>query len=182
MKIDVTKIAGYETMTADERIKALEEFEFDDNSAEIKKLTDENKNFKTLISNANSEAAEWKKKYRDTLSESERLKAEQEEQYQTLLNENKELKTKSKVEEYAKQYIARGYDVELANETAKALVDGDMDKVFANENTFTEALKKDILANGVGKQKLSDGQPPKPDDAETALVKSIVEAAGVKGE
>ena len=54
MKIDTSKITGYADMTAEEKLKALEEFEIEtpkDNGDEVTKL-------KTALSKANSDAAE----------------------------------------------------------------------------------------------------------------------------
>lgn len=47
------------------------------------------------------------------------------------------------------KYMAEGYDEKLAKETATALADGEMEKVFANQSAFlaakTETLKKEML-------------------------------------
>ena len=74
MKIDVTKIEGYETMSAEEKLKALEELEID-----TKEFT---KGYvkKEVFDKTASDLAALKKKDRENLSETERLKAEQEEQ------------------------------------------------------------------------------------------------------
>ena len=40
-----------------------------------------------------------------------------------------------------------GYDEKLANETATAMVDGDMDTVMANQSKYLEAQKKTIQAD-----------------------------------
>ena len=69
-KIDVSSIDGYENMTAEEKIKTLEAFEYNDNSTELEK-------YKSAASKANSEAASWKKKHNELLSEDERKKQEQ---------------------------------------------------------------------------------------------------------
>lgn len=42
--------------------------------------------------------------------------------------------------------LAMGYDEKLADDTATAMVDGDMDKVMANQTKYLEAREKDILA------------------------------------
>ncbi len=92
------------------------------------------------------------------------------------------LKTASKLASYAKQYIARGYTEDLATATAKAWVEGDFETVNANERSFEETLRKQITANKVGEQmELSGGQPPKPEDQESATIREIMRAAGVKG-
>lgn len=178
MKFDVTKIAGYAEMSAEEKVNALEGYEFDD--SELKKTLDENKNLKTLISNANSEAAEWKKKYRETLSEADRVKAEQEEHINSILAENKELKAAEMVGRYARQYVARGFSEESALATAKAFADGDFDTVFKNEQAYEVALRKQLTSDKVSEQtNLSGGMPPKPEDKEAAEIQEILKAAGV---
>ena len=56
-KIDVGVIDGYETMTAEEKIAALEAFEYDDHSQELEDLG----KYKDATTKANHEAAELKK-------------------------------------------------------------------------------------------------------------------------
>ena len=53
MKIDTTTIEGYADMTAEQKLAALEAFEYEDNSAEIEKL-------KKNLSKANSERGRQK--------------------------------------------------------------------------------------------------------------------------
>lgn len=55
-KIDTSKIEGYANMTPEQKLAALEGFEYEDNSAELEKQ-------KNALSKANSEAAEWKRKH-----------------------------------------------------------------------------------------------------------------------
>ena len=55
-KIDITKIEGYDKMTPEEKLAALEAFEYEDNFSELEK-------YKNAASKANSEAAEWRKKH-----------------------------------------------------------------------------------------------------------------------
>lgn len=76
-KIDASKIEGYEEMSVEEKLAALENYEYEDNSSEIEKL-------KAVISKANSEAAEWKKKHNALISEDEQKKQAAEEELQAL--------------------------------------------------------------------------------------------------
>ena len=66
-KIDTSKIAGYAEMTPEQKLAALEGFEYEDNLAELEKQ-------KNAVSKANSEAAEWKRKHNALLSEDEKKK------------------------------------------------------------------------------------------------------------
>ena len=73
-KIDTSKITGYAEMSAEDKLKALEAFEYEDNAAELEKQ-------KAAVSKANSEAAEWKRKHNALLGEDEKKKQEQEEKF-----------------------------------------------------------------------------------------------------
>ena len=76
-KIDTSKITGYAEMSAEDKLKALEAFEYEDNAAELEKQ-------KAAVSKANSEAAEWKRKHNALLGEDEKKKQEQELRLQEL--------------------------------------------------------------------------------------------------
>jgi predicted RNase H-like nuclease (RuvC/YqgF family) len=148
-KIDISKIQNYENMTAEEKVKALEAYEFEvDNSdverlkTEVERLKTEVERLKTAVSKANSEAAEWKKKHHALLSEEERKEAERLEAQQALEKENAELRKDKAVFENKSRFLGLGYDEKLALETAKALVDGDMEKVFANQAKHIENIRK----------------------------------------
>lgn len=53
-KIDTTLIEGYESMNAEEKLAALEAFEYDDYSSEVQR-------YKNAATKANGEAASWEK-------------------------------------------------------------------------------------------------------------------------
>lgn len=54
MKIDTSRIEGYADMSTEDKLKALEGFEYEDNAAELSRQ-------KNAISKANSDAAQWKR-------------------------------------------------------------------------------------------------------------------------
>jgi hypothetical protein len=149
MKIDVTKIENYSTMTAEEKLAALETYEYDaiDNS-EVDKL-------RNAVSKANSEAAEWKKKYNSKLSEEEKKEAERAAKEAEIQAELETLRRETAVSRYKADFIGLGYDEKLAEDTAKALADGDMAKVFANQKAHQDALAKAAKAAA-----LAGGDPP----------------------
>lgn len=66
-KIDTTKIAGYSDMSAEEKLAALEAFEYEDSVPDLQR-------YKDAVTRANREAAEMKRKYQETLSRMSRLK------------------------------------------------------------------------------------------------------------
>ena len=136
-KIDTAGIAGYAEMTVEQKLAALEGFEFNDNSAELERL-------KNATSKANSEAAEWKRKHNALLSEEEQKKNADAEAFKKVQEELEELRKEKTISEYTAQYIALGYDRELAEDTAKAMQSGDMKKVFANGEKHKQALEKSL--------------------------------------
>ena len=146
-KIDTSKIAGYSAMSAEEKLAALEAFEIEDTKSEIE-------NYKKMISKANSEAADWKRKHNALLSEEEKAKAEAEEERQRKENEFAEmqkrlndLETEKTVALYQAKLDSMGYKAALATATAKAHSEGKMDEVFANMAQHLDAKEKDLRAS-----------------------------------
>ena len=125
-KIDTSKITGYAEMSAEDKLKALEAFEYEDNVAELEKQ-------KAAVSKANSEAAEWKRKHNALLGEDEKKKQEQEEKFANMEKELSELREAKRVSEFKAKFIAQGYDEALAEDTAKAM---------AAKQVKADALKK----------------------------------------
>lgn len=142
MKIDTTKIPGFDAMTAEQKaaIIGMEFPDTPDYSGYVKK---------DLYDKAASDAANWKKKHNELLSEDERRKQEHDEHQAALETELASLRKERTVSSYMAKYMAEGYDEKLARDTATALADGEMDKVFANQSQFlatrTENLKKELL-------------------------------------
>lgn len=134
------RIDGYAEMSAEDKLKALEAMELEDNSSEIERL-------KNAVSKANSEAAGWKKKHNELLSEEERKKQEQADEQEQLRNRIAELEKRETVAQYTANLIGQGYDATLAGETALAMADGDTEKVFANMAKANEALVKKTIAD-----------------------------------
>ena len=143
-KIDISSIDGYESMTAEDKIKALESFEYNDNSAELER-------YKSAVSKANSEAASWKKKHNELLSEDERKKQEQSDSIAQMQKELDELRESKKISEYKAKFIAQGYDETLAEDTAKAMATGNIEKVFANNQKFLDDYAKNVKADALKK-------------------------------
>lgn len=144
MKIDTGSIEGYSEMTVEQKLAALEAFEYEDNSSELERM-------KNAVSKANSEAADWKKKHNALLSEDEQKKQKDAEALAEMKAELETLRKDKTVSEYTAKYIALGYDSALAADTAKAMAEGDMAKVFANGEKHKEALEKKIKEDLINK-------------------------------
>lgn len=143
-KIDTSKIEGYADMSAEDKLKALEAFEYEDNAAELERQ-------KNALSKANSEAAEWKRKHNALLSEEEKKKQEDADKLTQMEQELEELRKGKTISEYKAKFVAQGYDEALAEDTAKALADGDSAKVFANQGKFLEDYAKKVKADALKK-------------------------------
>lgn len=142
MKIDTSKIPNFDALSKEQK-DALSAMEFPDTpdySGYVKK---------DLYDKTASEAASWKKKHNELLSEDERKKQERDEHQAALEAEVASLRKERTISNYMAKYMAEGYDEKLAKETATALADGEMEKVFANQSAFlaakTETLKKEML-------------------------------------
>ena len=140
---DLLGKAYKEGMTEDEISAALETVG-QGNDAEVNRL-------KAALSKANSEAADYKKQLRSKQSDDEAAAAAQKEEQDRLVKENADLKRSIALSERKSKLLAMGYDETLATETATAMVDGDMDKVLANQNKYLEAQKKVIQADAMRK-------------------------------
>lgn len=147
-KIDVSQIAGYETMSAEEKIAALEAFEYADLSGEVER-------YKNAVSKASADAADWKRKYNEKLTDEER-KAQEAGQKDELIAE---LQRKIAISEHTAKYIALGYDATLAAETAEAMADGKLDIVFANQQKHLQAYESKVKADLIkgGSKPVGDG-------------------------
>lgn len=135
MKIDTTAIEGYDKMSAEEKLAALEGYEYDDGADEIQRLKNAN-------DKSSKDAAEWKRKYNAHLSEEEKKEQERAEKQKEMEEELEKLRLKDKVSEYKAKLLADGYDEKLAQSSAEALAKGDTDTFFANQKKFISAHDK----------------------------------------
>lgn len=144
-KIDTSKIEGFDTMTDAEKIAALTGYDIPD--PDYTGYIPKSKFDATA-----SELAQMKREKKDAMSESERLKTEQDEKIAKLTADLAEMTARETKSKYTAKYTALGYDAKLAEETADALIKGDMDKVFANHQTFIashdKAYKATLMTSG----------------------------------
>lgn len=163
MKIDTTRITGYAEMSAEEKLKALEEYEFD----APKPNSDEAEKLKAALSKANSEAAEWKRQFREKQTEAERSEAERAEREKAVEEELRGLRRDKAVSGFVAQCLSLGYDKELALRAAEAMADGDAATILACQQDFLAVKQKELEATALNKQpKLTPGAPPSADKAE----------------
>lgn len=143
-KIDTTLISGYEDMTAEEKLAALENYEYDDKADEISRL-------KAANTKASKEAAEWKRKHNALLDDDSRKQQEADERVQAMEEELKSLRRDKTLASYKASYVSMGYSEDLAAEVAEAMADGDTDKVFDCQKRFLESHDKEITKGALQK-------------------------------
>ena len=135
---DLLKDAYKEGMTIDEINAALEGIELPtDNSAEVERL-------KNALSKSNSEAADYKKQLREKMSADEIKAKEDSDKYEDLQSKYDALLKESEITKNKARLLTLGYEDKLATETAEAIVNGDTDKVFANQKKHLDSVEKRI--------------------------------------
>lgn len=150
--MDTTKIEGYSEMTPEEKIAALESYEPE--SPDTLKL-------KNALNKASAEAAEWKRQFREKQTEQERAEAEAREQAERVEKELAELRKDKQVSTFKAEYLALGYDDELASVAAEAKANGDTSKEFECQKTFNEKREAEFKATLIKDQPtLATGDTP----------------------
>ena len=161
-KIDTAKIENYAEMSAEEKLKALEEYEFE---TPAPKENDEVTKLKAALSKANSDAAEWKRQFREKQTEQERAEAERKEREAAVEEELRSLRRDKTVSGYLAQYLALGYGKELALKAAEATADNDAAEIMSCQQEFLEVKTKELEAAALNKQPtLTKGAPPTASD------------------
>nr|DAN94892.1 MAG TPA: hypothetical protein [Caudoviricetes sp.] len=146
MNIDTTAIEGFETMTPEQKVEALLRVEVPE------KIDLSGYVSKDIADKYASEAADFRKKLASKMTDEEAAKAQADAERKELEEKYNALVRKSTIADHTARYLATpGYDEKLARETAEALFDGNMDKVFENQKIAADAyekkLKADLLRN-----------------------------------
>ncbi len=113
----------------------------------IRKLEAENGKLRQANTNASADASKWKKQYQEKLSDEERKKAEQEEQTTAIKLELEALRAERNVANHKAQLLSIGFEDAQAEETAKALNDGDTEKIFDGLRKFVASHDKALREN-----------------------------------
>ena len=146
--MDLKKLLGADYkdgMTLEDVNAALANRDFMDKSEAEKLANNRAAATKRLLDAANLKLAEANKQGATTGSDLATALA----RIETLENENKAAKRDASIATTKASLIAQGYDDALANETAIAMVDGDMAKILENQGKFltskTQAMKDELL-------------------------------------
>ena len=158
-KIDVTQIEGYAEMSAEDKLKALEGFDIPDPdySGYVKK---------DVFDKTASELAGVKKQLKDKMTDDEAAKQKEQEEREELQSKYDKLLRESEISKHKAKLLGLGYDEKLADETAEAMADGDMEKVFAKH---LDSVEKRVRADA-----LKDTPKPTPDgDSKTMTLEKF---------
>lgn len=133
------RIEGYDKMSLEEKLAALEAYEPDMSGFVAKAVFDKKA----------SEAAELGKQLKLRMTEDEAKAAAEKEEREKLLARVEQLEKEKLVSGYIASYVAMGYEEKLAKSSAEALANGDTDTVFKNQKIHVEnrekALKTELL-------------------------------------
>ena len=135
---DLLKDAYQEGMSVEDITNALKDIEFPtDNSAEIDRL-------KSALSKSNSEAADYKRQLKDKMTAEELKAKEDAEKWEKIEKERDELLKEKAISINKAKLLELGYESKLAEETAEAMANGELDKVFANQKKHLDNVEKKI--------------------------------------
>ena len=142
-RLDTATINGYESMSAEEKVAALESFEFDDHA----EAATESQKYKEALDKATHDASEYKKQLKALQEQTKNGNAKADDTIAALQKQVEALTRQNTVASYTAQYTSMGYSPELAAETAEAQTDGDIAKVMENHRKFLEEHDKQIKAD-----------------------------------
>lgn len=176
-KIDTSTIEGFDTMSAEEQLEALKNYDVPetvDLTAYVKK---------EMFDKTSSELAAAKKSLKER-AESEKKKMTSEEaeraKYEETLDAMKELQEKYNdvykkysISENTAKYLEVGYSPELAKSTAEAIFNGDMDAVLENQKKYNAECEKRFKENVERGLHPNGGSDTKKDSPEIALAKQL---------
>ena len=140
MKISTEKIEGYKDMTLEQKLAALEQYEIEtpDYTGYVSK---------GVFDKTASELADVKKQLREKMSAEELKAKEDAEKWDEIVKERDALLREKTIATHKAKYLSLGYEEGLANETAEAMANGEIDKVFANQKKHLDAVEKKIRAD-----------------------------------
>lgn len=147
-------IEGYEDMTPEEKVAALEAYEPTDVVS------------KAMFDKTASELAAAKKSLREKQTDEEAKATKAAEEHAALLERVEKAESALAVSNYTSAYIAMGYDEKLAKATAEAMAKGDTETVFKNQKLHQETRDKALKA-----ELLKQTPPPAAGGSDTGMKK-----------
>lgn len=147
MAFDWTKVEGYsEDMTAEQKLELLNNMPEDPEPNPEVNLPKAPMISKAQFDKVSSELASVKKQLRSRMSEEEAKEAERASTFEAMQLELETMKKEKTLSNYKSNYLALGYDAQMAEDIATALSEGDMDTVFALERKWQVMSEKALRA------------------------------------
>ncbi|MBP5741274.1 MAG: hypothetical protein J6W59_05940 [Bacteroidales bacterium] len=122
------QIDGFENMTPEEKLAAIEAYNPEENGWVPKATLDK----------ATSDAAKYKKDLKEAQQNTQEATATQ----KSLEERIQELERERAVSGAVAKYVGLGYSPELAQSSAEALISGDYDTLFKNQQTILAEARK----------------------------------------
>lgn len=163
VKVDTSKVNGFDALPEDVQ-KQIAEIEVEvpeaDHTGYVKK---------DVFDKKASEAAELSKQLKSKMTEAELAEAENQKALSDMKSELANLKREKTISNYKAEYLGIGYDEQNALESATALAEGDVTKVFAIQKAFIENARKEATAKALNEQPtLTAGKPISKAEADMA--------------
>jgi hypothetical protein len=155
------QIEGYENMTPEEKVAALEAYEPDMSGVVSKSTFD-----KTA-----SELAAVKKQLREKQTDEEAKAAQEAADRAALIERAEKAENALAISNYVAAYASMGYDEKLARSTAEAMVKGDTDTVLKNQKIHLEDREKALKA-----ELLKQTPPPASGNPDAVMTKEKLRA------
>lgn len=182
--ISTASIENFDSMTAEQKVEALLKLEvpeevdmsqfvskelFDKAASERASLSKQLKEKESALKSKATEQMTETEKLQEQMRE---MQAASEEALKKIQEENEALKRKDTLRDYQTNFGLLGLDEKLSGETATALVDGDIAKVFANLKRFLEIYKKSIEAELMNKTPQPNGMGGDPNQKQNAAIEN----------
>ena len=144
MTVDVSKIDGYADMTAEEKVKALEALEMEDEETKA-----ELERYKNANSKANYEAAEYKRKLKALEEKASQGSSDTEKQIADLKEQIETLNREKSISERTASFLKIGMSEDIAGKCSEAFTNGDSEAFFKAMDSFItehdKAFKAELL-------------------------------------
>ena len=144
MTVDVSKIDGYADMSAEEKVKALEALEVEDEETKA-----ELERYKNANSKANSEAAEYKRQLKALQEKASQGSSDTEKQIADLKEQIETLNREKSISERTASFLKIGMSEDIAGKCSEAFTNGDSEAFFKAMDSFItehdKAFKAELL-------------------------------------
>lgn len=180
MKVDVTKIENYESMTDAEKLEAVLNYDMEV-PVEPQKEDGETIKLKEALNKASSQAADYKRQLHEKMTADELAKAQREEAEKALREELATLRRERTTSTYTAKYMGIGYDADTAKALAETLPDGLDDSFFDKQKSFLDNTIQQTKAQLLSQQpQPTAGSPLTSKNAEDLEYAQMRKWAGLK--